>query len=153
MTPPDPWILSSMNNACRVQQDHMDHMIRVLPRRYYHSWRFRSMVDLCMETIDLFIVNVTRWYHFKLNDGNYLPHEYRLHCLLECHMFRVMLTAMTSGRGRHGQFFCSGPRAGASAENVSPPTTGLQNGQQWSGVFVGKQYFFHSFSERAFQVL
>ena len=30
---------------------------------------------------------------------------------------------MNSGRGWHIQFLCSGPRTGASGENVSPPTT------------------------------
>ena len=69
----------------------------------------------------------TSW--FKLNNGSYLAHEYCLHYLLECHIFGIILTAMNSGRGRHGQFFCSGPRTGARVENMSRPTTGLQKGQ------------------------
>ena len=40
-------------------------------------------------------------------------------------------------------------RAGASGENVSRPTTGLQNGHQQSGVSAGTNFFFSFFSERA----
>ena len=65
-----------------------------------------------------------------------------LHYVLECHIFSITLTAMNRGRGWHGQCFCSGPRTGDSGENVSPPTTGLQKGQYWSGVSVGKHHFF-----------
>ena len=81
--------------------------------------------------------------------GNSLPHECRLHHLLECHMFSIILTAMNSGSGWHGQFFCSAPRTGASGENVPLPTTGLQKGQWWSGISVGNIILFSFFSERA----
>ena len=37
--------------------------------------------------------------------------------------------------------FCSGPRNGASVENVPPPTTVLPKGPSWPGVSVGKQLF------------
>ena len=80
----------------------------------------------------------TSW--FKLKDGNSLAHECRLDCLFDCHIFSVRLTAVNSARGWHGQVFCSGPRTGASGENVSPPTTGLRKRQEWSGVSVGKQH-------------
>ena len=53
------------------------------------------------------------------NDGNYLPHGCRLHYLLKCHILSIMLSTMNCWRGWHGQFFCSGPRTGASGENVS----------------------------------
>ena len=47
-------------------------------------------------------------------------------------------------RGWHGQFFWSGPWTGRSGDNVSPPTTGLQKGQWWSGVSAGiKTFIFH----------
>ena len=49
----------------------------------------------------------------KVNDGNCLPHERRLHYLLECHIFSYTPIAMSSGRGWHGQFFCSEPKTGA----------------------------------------
>ena len=42
-------------------------------------------------------INPTTW--FKLNDGNYLPHECRLHYLLKCHIFSTNTTAMNIGRG------------------------------------------------------
>ena len=38
--------------------------------------------------------------------------------------------------------FFSGPRIGASGENVSPPTTGHRKGQKWSGASVGDLFFF-----------
>ena len=69
-------------------------------------------------------------------------------------VFSVILTAMNSGRGWHSHFFCSGRRTGASGENVSPPTTGLRKRQQWSGVSVGKPFFFPIFfGTRRLQVL
>ena len=37
----------------------------------------------------------TSW--FKLNGGDYLPHERRMHYLLECHMFSIVLTATIEG--------------------------------------------------------
>ena len=88
----------------------------------------------------------TNW--FKLNDWNSLPHEYCLHYLLECHIFSTECHT-----GRHEQwkkvtwplFFCSGPTTGASGDNVSPPTTGLQKDQKWSGVSVGFFFFFSHF--------
>ena len=48
-------------------------------------------------------------------------------------------------------FFRSGPRTGPSGENMSPPTMGVQKGQQWSGVYVRRDifFFFFLFSERA----
>ena len=55
----------------------------------------------------------TGW--FKQNASNCVSHECRLQYLLWCHIFGVILTAVNSGRGRHGQFFCC-PRAGASGE-------------------------------------
>ena len=36
--------------------------------------------------------------------------------------------------------FFTGPRIGATDENVSPPTTGNQQGQKWSRVSVGKPF-------------
>ena len=36
----------------------------------------------------------------------------------------------------------TGPRIGASGNNVSPPTTGQQKGQRWSGVFRWRKIFF-----------
>ena len=39
-------------------------------------------------------------------------------------------------------FSWSGCRTGASGENVPPPTTAVQNGQQWSGVSVGRHHVF-----------
>ena len=36
--------------------------------------------------------------------------------------------------GDKASFFCSEPRTGGRGENVSPPTTCLQKGQEWSGV-------------------
>ena len=99
----------------------------------------------------LYKIHCTSW--FKLNDGNSLPHECCLHYQLKCHIFSIILTAMnSSGRGWLRQLLCSGPtdRTGASGENVSPPTTGLQKGQSWSGISVEKQPFFLFFcSERA----
>ena len=65
--------------------------------------------------------------------------------VLECHIFCIILTAMNSGRGWRGHVFCSGPRTGASGENVPPPTTGLQNGQQRSSVSVGRKVWFSRF--------
>ena len=56
----------------------------------------------------------------------------------ECHIFGIMLTATNNGRGWHSQVFGQGPRTGASAENVSPPITGLQSGQWWAFT-VGKK--------------
>ena len=44
-------------------------------------------------------------------------------------------------RGRHVHIFFTGPRIGASDENVSPPTTGHQKGQNRSGVSIGKPFF------------
>ena len=44
--------------------------------------------------------------------------------------------------------YFTGPRIGASGENVSPPSTGHQKGQKWSGVAVGIQFFHRFFSER-----
>ena len=41
--------------------------------------------------------------------------------------------------------FFSAPRTGASGESVSPPTTGLQKCQKWSGVFRRKTTFLLSF--------
>ena len=43
----------------------------------------------------------------------------------------------------------TGPRIGASGENVSPPTTGHQKGQKWSGVSVRKIFFSHFFLNEA----
>ena len=80
----------------------------------------------CM--IVLGVYDSTSW--FKLKDGKFLPHECRLRYRLECHIFAVILTAMNSGRGWHGHFFCSGPRTVAPAAKTCPhPTTVLQKGQ------------------------
>ena len=45
-------------------------------------------------------------------------------------------------------FFRSGLKTGATGENMSPPTTGFQNGQQWSGVSVRKHHVLSFLSER-----
>ena len=102
----------------------------------------------------------TSW--FKLNAPNCDRHECRLQCLPECHIwyhmqyllecrtFGVVLTAINSGRGWHSQLFSWGPRAGANGENVSRPTTDLDNkGQPQSGVSEGIILLFMFFSERA----
>ena len=47
----------------------------------------------------------------------------------------------------------TGPRIGASGENVSPPTTGHQKGQKWSGVSVGIFFSPFFFWTRRLQVL
>ena len=51
---------------------------------------------------------------------------------LKINPVRIILTAMnsSSGKGDRVASFCSGPRTGASGENVSPPTTGLQKGKK-----------------------
>ena len=41
--------------------------------------------------------------------------------------------------------FCSGPRTGARGQNVPPPITALQKGQEWSGVSVRRNRFFFFF--------
>ena len=50
---------------------------------------------------------------------------------LECHIFGIMLTAINSGRGRHGHFFVEGLELALAPKNfnVLPPITGLQRGQ------------------------
>ena len=57
----------------------------------------------------------------------------------------------TVEEGDTASYFVSGPtRTGPSGENVSPPSTGLQKGQQWPGVSVGLLFFVVIFfSERA----
>ena len=82
----------------------------------------------------------TRW--FKLNDGDALPHEWRLHCPLHGHIRCIVLITVNSGRGWRDQFLTSGSRNGVSRENVSPPTIGLYKGQCWSTVSVGKKHLF-----------
>ena len=82
---------------------------------------------------------------FKLKDGNDLPHEYRLHYLLECHIFTVVCWPLwTVEEGGMTSFFVQDLlcRTGASGENVSPPTTALQKGKKWSGVSVGNNLLF-----------
>ena len=48
------------------------------------------------------LICITSW--FKLNDGNYVLHECRLRCLLECHKFNIIPTVMNTGRGWHRQW-------------------------------------------------
>ena len=99
--------------------------------------------------------NIPNMYELvHVNDGNPLPQECRMQKLLECHIFSIIPTAMNgSGRGWHTwPFFLFGAydRTGASGENVSPQTTGLQKVQEWPGVSVGKLHLFtFYFAERA----
>ena len=95
----------------------------------------------------------TSW--FKINDGSSLPHKCRLHHLFECYEYmpdtRYFLSYWSSWTVEEGDMvtFFSGPRIGASGENVSPPTTGHRKGQNWSGVSVGKKLFSFFFLKEA----
>lgn len=68
----------------------------------------------------------TSW--FKLNGENYLPDECYLH-YPEYRIHSTILTAMDSGRGWHGQVFCSGRMTGDIGENLSRSFDGLKKSQ------------------------
>ena len=71
----------------------------------------------------------TSWFQF--NDGNYVPPEFqfRLHYLLVTYLVSHR-QPWSVEKGDMTSFFVEDlARTGASGENVSPPTTGLQKGQ------------------------
>ena len=90
--------------------------------------------------------NGTSW--FTLNDGNYLPHECRLHYLLECHVFGIMLTAVNSGRGWQGDiasFVVQHLGLALVAKRAPIDHRPSKRSIIVTGVSVGKQPFFFSY--------
>ena len=75
-----------------------------------------------------------------LVDGNYPPNKCRMPHLFECYTFGIIFSPTKADMDI--SFLMTYSRTGASGKDVSPPTTGHQNGPKWSGVFVEAIFFF-----------
>ena len=101
------------------------------------KWPCHPLLLLFMRVSMIFLVFRCRgWYELVETPLSQIPLAYSAH-------FSIIFSPTSSKflRGRHGQKQITGPRIGASVENVSPPTTGHQKGQKRSGVSVAKLFF------------